>query len=1172
MNAVDFSYYETLCTGCMEPRGKQEDPCPHCGFYSVGYDAPPHQLKPGSILNGKYLVGRALGEGGFGITYIGFDLNLDLRVAIKEYYPNGLVTRQVSGTMSVTPFTAQGEQYDKGLNRFVQEAKSLAKFHDLTGIVSVKDFFRENSTAYIVMEYIEGETLKQYIARKGGRLSVEEALSILRPVIESLALVHSAGIIHRDISPDNIMLTKRGAKLIDFGAARIYVDEENRSRTVTLKSGYAPFEQYQTRGEQGPWTDVYALCATIYKCVTGMTPPEATDRMAEDVLKPLSALGAVIDPRQEAVLLKGLSVKAKDRYQDIPQLNAALFQTSVRSETVPIAPEPQPEPMPAPKPAPAKPETERPKRPGILPLNPQKRKWILAAMAACIGIPLLLVLIINMAASEKRGNTSINLNNGGWAAQQGDWIYFTEGAGGLYKEKINGTGRETLVASEDISHINVMGEWVYYEGIRGIWRIKTDGSGGKEQVETGTLARDSTFYIVDGWMYYQLSDNTIWRMPTDFSSPSQELFSEADDNQLVAIENGWIYLAGESALMKLDLGGRDQSVLLSDSFNHAQIVDDSIYYSNNVGLYRMDTRDFDKTFVLGGVTNSFQINGDWIYYDSVSNNASGIFRSHLNGSERTQLTDHEASDPCIAGDWVFYRGVDKHVYRVKKDGTQVTSGAASIAAALPATSPVAMPGVVNTRGNTSINLNNGGHVAQQGDWLYFTEGNDGLYKERLDGTDRETLIDSGWVQYINVVGDWVYYLQQSGVSRIKTDGSGQEFLFENPAYPWQLQLHVVDDVFYYMVDLEEGSAIYRQPIGGSPQILYAINEENTFVDIEAVEGGWIYFYVFEDVTTLMKMTLEGKEITPLARGNGLIYAQVIGDAIYYFENSDTYSPVYRIDTDGSNKTQVLDAVYESFQIHDGWIYYTHYNNDEDASYKREGRLYKARLDGSERTQLTDHDANDPCIAGDWIFYGTYLNGNVHRIKTDGAQDTFFADLLARNGAALLQERAANERTLDNWHESVYKMSAIRTESGDFTAIEQNAYVEPENFVNFTLKKIIETAAEPVDGYKLVGVWLQITKSKAHEGSLWFDDYNFMLIPDVWKNDSDLFPLAVSGQDMELESFPAQVKEGENIDYFLYFNVPVEATNYTFFETNFYNGEKVGAPYVYQTVVRYIPGR
>ncbi len=360
--------------------------CPRCGFDAAGYDAPPHQLKPGSILNGKYLVGRSLGEGGFGITYIGFDLNLELRVAIKEYYPNGFVTRQASGTMSVTPLTgAQGEQYIKGLERFVQEARSLAKFHDLDGIVSVKDFFRENGTAYIVMEYIEGETLKQHLAQKGGKVPMEEALSLLQPVMASLALVHSTGIIHRDISPDNIMLTGRGAKLIDFGAARTYVDEENRSRTVTLKSGYAPYEQYQTRGEQGPWTDVYALCATVYRCITGQIPPEAIERLDVDTLIPPSALNVALTPLQEEVLLKGLSVKARDRYQDIPQVFSAL-KGEAQTES---------DPQPGPKPEPTQQAKPRKGTP----------KTLYIAGGCVLALTVTLILLPNMQAKEAAAST-----------------------------------------------------------------------------------------------------------------------------------------------------------------------------------------------------------------------------------------------------------------------------------------------------------------------------------------------------------------------------------------------------------------------------------------------------------------------------------------------------------------------------------------------------------------------------------------------------------------------------------------------------------------------------------------------------------------------------------------------------------------------------------------------
>ena len=374
---MDISCYEKLCTGCMRLRGKQDGPCEHCGWDASGYSSVPHHLPPRSIVNGKYLVGRVLGEGGFGITYIGFNLNLELRVAIKEYFPSGMVTRQASGdTRSVTPFTGEaGEQYQKGLERFVGEAKVLAKFYSLPGIVSVKDYFRENGTAYIVMEYVDGITLKQTLKDRGGRLPIEETLSIVAPVMESLAQVHGAGLIHRDISPDNIMLTERGAKLIDFGAAREFASAEERSRSVIFKMGYAPWEQYQTRGEQGPWTDVYALCATIYKCITGETPPEALERMGEDPLQPPSRLGIFIKPQVEAALLKGLAVMKKDRHQDITQLSRALQG---------IASEPYLK---------AEPNAKTKK-------NISLPKWIWAAFGSVAGLALVLIIVLSGGKKE----------------------------------------------------------------------------------------------------------------------------------------------------------------------------------------------------------------------------------------------------------------------------------------------------------------------------------------------------------------------------------------------------------------------------------------------------------------------------------------------------------------------------------------------------------------------------------------------------------------------------------------------------------------------------------------------------------------------------------------------------------------------------------------------------
>ncbi|MEY8428269.1 protein kinase [Lachnospiraceae bacterium 46-15] len=318
------------CIGCMEEH-TGEGECPHCGFDARKYEEAFHHLLPGTVLNGKYVLGKVLGEGGFGISYLGWDLNLECKVAIKEYYPASYVTRQAVYTPIVSVLNgSRREFYQKGLNKFVEEAKSLAKFSRLPGIVFVRDYFQENGTAYIVMEFAEGMTLKSLLEKNDGRLPAELVFRMMRPVMESLKEVHKKGLIHRDISPDNMMVDEKGqVKLLDFGAARNYLSGEEKSLSVILKPGYTPEEQYRSRGEQGPWTDVYALCATMYRAITGELPLESLDRMSEDDLKPPLALGVSISPQQEAALMRGLAVYKKDRLADMEELMSALYQEKV---------------------------------------------------------------------------------------------------------------------------------------------------------------------------------------------------------------------------------------------------------------------------------------------------------------------------------------------------------------------------------------------------------------------------------------------------------------------------------------------------------------------------------------------------------------------------------------------------------------------------------------------------------------------------------------------------------------------------------------------------------------------------------------------------------------------------------------------------------------------------
>ncbi|MDE7390330.1 MAG: serine/threonine protein kinase [Lachnospiraceae bacterium] len=314
---------EGYCFYCMLPVNNT-NVCPHCG-YNGNSESFTHRLPAGTVLKDRFLIGNAIGEGGFGITYIGRDLTLDMRIAVKEYYPNGYVNRNntVSECLTATG-TISSALFDKGKARFINEAKSLARFSGESGIVDVRDYFEANNTAYIVMEYLDGKTLKVRLEEKG-LFSSDEIFRLMEPVFNSLDKIHSEGIIHRDISPDNIMMLKNGTlKIMDFGSARDFDTESPKSLSIMLKPGYAPEEQYRTKGNQGPWTDIYALSATIYKCITGKTPLDALDRVNHDELLPPSAYGIAIDNIKETALMKGLAIRAENRLKSVSEFKAML--------------------------------------------------------------------------------------------------------------------------------------------------------------------------------------------------------------------------------------------------------------------------------------------------------------------------------------------------------------------------------------------------------------------------------------------------------------------------------------------------------------------------------------------------------------------------------------------------------------------------------------------------------------------------------------------------------------------------------------------------------------------------------------------------------------------------------------------------------------------------------
>ena len=299
--------------------------CGGCGFDINSYEEKEHLIKPCSTLKDKYVIGKVIGEGGFGVTYKGWDTILQTYVAIKEYFPQFLSHRVADGT-DIVPTATQKETYEKGLKRYLEEAQNLSKFYQLSGIVSVKDFFYENGTGYIVMEYIDGVNLKQYLDQNGGRIPEVKVRSLMRPVLESLMEIHNTGLIHRDISPDNVMVDKKGRiKLIDFGSVRDQSTVDEKTYTVTLKHGFAPPEQYYAKGKQGPWTDIYSICATMYRMLTGKNPPNSIERMAKDEYVSPAYYGVNISPKLDYVLRRGLSLNYEERYHNIAQLIDDLY-------------------------------------------------------------------------------------------------------------------------------------------------------------------------------------------------------------------------------------------------------------------------------------------------------------------------------------------------------------------------------------------------------------------------------------------------------------------------------------------------------------------------------------------------------------------------------------------------------------------------------------------------------------------------------------------------------------------------------------------------------------------------------------------------------------------------------------------------------------------------------
>lgn len=309
--------------------------CPLCGYDSSISAEDPTLLAPGTVLSGKYVIGTVIGKGGFGVTYLAYDTLSRKKAAIKEYFPR-MAAQRTAGTSMVTASSEESRKaFESGAEKFYEEAKLVSKFSGDPNIVEVYEYFYENDTVYLAMEYLRGQTLKEYI-RERGVITAPQALCIAKSVGNALSKAHKASVLHRDITPDNIILCSDGnVKLIDFGAARQVIAEYSQNFSVILKPGFAPPEQYNKKGNQGPWTDVYALGATLYFALTGDIPEDPMARFDDDDTFKENQFD--IDPELWSVIIKATSLKNEDRYKSAEEMLADLDK--IRFEPQPVIPD-----------------------------------------------------------------------------------------------------------------------------------------------------------------------------------------------------------------------------------------------------------------------------------------------------------------------------------------------------------------------------------------------------------------------------------------------------------------------------------------------------------------------------------------------------------------------------------------------------------------------------------------------------------------------------------------------------------------------------------------------------------------------------------------------------------------------------------------------------------------
>ena len=618
------------CMKCMHPLAAGETVCPECGRAYGSVNAESFALKPGTILEGKYLVGEMLGQGGFGITYIGFDLLLEQKVAIKEYYPmsTGMVSRDGHSTVVWSSAMMGKTGTQKGFDSFLKEARKMAKLGGIPGVVGVKSVFIQNETAYIVMDFIEGETLLKKL-QKNGPMDFDSCVKLMTPIMQALAEVHEHGIIHRDISPDNIMVRPDGKLiLLDLGAAKDLDIQGNdgsvQSSQMVAKHGFSPIEQYSKSGKVGPWTDIYAMAATIYYCCTGILPPPATDRTIDDTL----ACQPLLTQAQFDILADCMHMRPQDRPQSMDTLLQMLTHPQGEAKSFEEVSETEPVEQEAREPAPPKPMETEPVAQKTQPINPEAQptqpprhdaepkrplsKWLIPGVAAVVAV---IALAISIGSGGKKSSPSVKAPAAQAAATE---PAPTETVPTIPME-VHTMAAADFVYEDDISATPFWGQSQYLRKDVNTLTFQSSLQNAPSSAWDVSEAGDrSVLAWMDNGNLYVAADGAIAPNPDaawlfqDFVNMKTINFGNCFDTSDVTRMRGMFN--GCSSLTDLDLSGFDTSSVTDmrmmfqncasltsldlPGFDTSSVTDMRVMFQNCANLTSLDVSSFDTSNVI----------------------------------------------------------------------------------------------------------------------------------------------------------------------------------------------------------------------------------------------------------------------------------------------------------------------------------------------------------------------------------------------------------------------------------------------------------------------------------------------------------------------------------------------------------------------------------------------